>query len=61
MENHQWPSNAMAIAYYGYILKVYDGQLEQGVHFMRRGLRGAKGDELSDAKYSFLQFFENFQ
>lgn len=35
------PNNGVAQAYYGYLIKL-DGELEQGVLFMRKGLRAAR-------------------
>uniref|UniRef100_A0A914CCF6 Aspartyl/asparaginy/proline hydroxylase domain-containing protein n=1 Tax=Acrobeloides nanus TaxID=290746 RepID=A0A914CCF6_9BILA len=46
------PNNALALAYYGYILKVYDKQVERGVLAMRRGLR-LSGTEIRDSKFYF--------
>ncbi|CAJ0949247.1 unnamed protein product, partial [Mesorhabditis belari] len=46
------PNNALALAYYGYILKVADRDLEGGVHLMRKGLiRG--GDQITDPKFYY--------
>ncbi|KJH47567.1 hypothetical protein DICVIV_06363 [Dictyocaulus viviparus] len=42
-------SNGVALAYYGYILKVDEGNIEQGVAYMKKGLRLAE-DQISDAK-----------
>jgi aspartate beta-hydroxylase len=46
------PNNAVAQAYYGYILKVYDQEIERGVQFMRRGMKGS-GETIRDAKFYF--------
>jgi len=42
-------NNGYAAAYYGLILKTYNGDLEQSVQLMRRGIR-TKGQELADAR-----------
>jgi len=39
---HNDPANAVAQAYYGYIIMVHERDVERGVHFMRRGLRASK-------------------
>ncbi|KAK6766810.1 hypothetical protein RB195_026220 [Necator americanus] len=46
------PNNAIALAYYGYILKVAEDNVEQGVAFMKKGLRMG-GDEITDAKFYY--------
>lgn len=43
------PQNVVAQAYYGYLLKVYDRDLEKGVHFMRKGLANRE-QPIMDAK-----------
>ncbi|KAL6722785.1 hypothetical protein Aduo_017874 [Ancylostoma duodenale] len=42
------PNNAVALAYYGYILKVAEDNTEQGVAYMKKGLR-LGGGEITDA------------
>ena len=46
------PNNPLALAYYGYILKVYDKETEKGVLAMRRGLR-LSNTEIRDAKFYY--------
>ncbi|RCN38203.1 tetratricopeptide repeat protein, partial [Ancylostoma caninum] len=46
------PNNAVALAYYGYILKVAEDNTEQGVAYMKKGLR-LGGDEIIDAKFYY--------
>jgi aspartate beta-hydroxylase len=46
------PNDALAQAYYGYILKVHDHDFERGVQYMRRGLRGSD-EAIIDAKFYF--------
>ena len=46
------PSNPLAQAYYGYILKVHESQLEKGVLFMRRGLKSSP-EAIVDSKFYF--------
>lgn len=46
------PNNAVAQAYYGFILKVCDHDAEGGVNYMRRGLR-LGGDNIIDAKFYY--------
>jgi hypothetical protein len=43
------PNNGYAAAYYGLILKSFNGELEQSVQLMRRGIR-SKTQELADAR-----------
>ncbi|KAI1724334.1 aspartyl/Asparaginyl beta-hydroxylase domain-containing protein [Ditylenchus destructor] len=45
------PSNSVAQAYYGYILKVYDDDLEKGVQWMKKGLK--HDDVANDSKFYF--------
>ncbi|CAJ0610193.1 unnamed protein product [Cylicocyclus nassatus] len=45
-------NNAVALAYYGYILKVAEDNVEQGVAFMKKGLR-LGGDEITDPKFYY--------
>ncbi|KHJ75464.1 hypothetical protein OESDEN_24921 [Oesophagostomum dentatum] len=45
-------NNAMALAYYGYILKVAENNVEQGVAFMKKGLRLGP-NEITDAKFYY--------
>lgn len=43
------PLNSYAQAYYGYILKVYDNELEKGVNWMKKALRiGLEFENLKD-------------
>lgn len=46
------PNNVIALAYYGYILKAQDNQIEQGVALMRRSLKLAN-DEIKDPKFYY--------
>ncbi|KAI6205681.1 TPR-REGION domain-containing protein [Aphelenchoides besseyi] len=46
------PQNAVAQAYYGYLLKAFDYDYERGVQFMRRGLK-ARDEPIQDAKFYF--------
>nr|CDJ85372.1 Aspartyl Asparaginyl beta-hydroxylase domain containing protein [Haemonchus contortus] len=45
-------NNGVALAYYGYILKVADDNVEQGVAYMKKGLR-LGGDLITDAKFYY--------
>ncbi|WKY16101.1 hypothetical protein Q1695_001074 [Nippostrongylus brasiliensis] len=45
-------NNGLAHAYYGYILKVADDNLEQGVAYMKKGLRLGAHD-ITDAKFYY--------
>ncbi|KAI1716435.1 aspartyl/Asparaginyl beta-hydroxylase domain-containing protein [Ditylenchus destructor] len=45
------PSNSVAQAYYGYILKVYEDDLEKGVQLMKKGLKHE--DVANDSKFYF--------
>ncbi|KAK6061443.1 tetratricopeptide repeat protein [Cooperia oncophora] len=45
-------NNGVALAYYGYILKVADDNVEQGVAYMKKGLR-LGGDTITDAKFYY--------
>ncbi|KAL7069887.1 hypothetical protein ACQ4LE_010989 [Meloidogyne hapla] len=49
------PHHALAQAYYGYILKVYEGDLERGVNLMRRALRTVDSGNIvvNDQKFYF--------
>uniref|UniRef100_A0A915LQM2 Aspartyl/asparaginyl beta-hydroxylase n=1 Tax=Meloidogyne javanica TaxID=6303 RepID=A0A915LQM2_MELJA len=48
------PHHSQAQAYFGYILKVYEGDLERGVQLMRRALRANKeGNVVNDQKFYF--------
>uniref|UniRef100_A0A915LEB0 Aspartyl/asparaginy/proline hydroxylase domain-containing protein n=1 Tax=Meloidogyne javanica TaxID=6303 RepID=A0A915LEB0_MELJA len=48
------PHHSQAQAYFGYILKVYEGDLERGVQLMRRALRDNKeGNVVNDQKFYF--------
>nr|CAD2160509.1 unnamed protein product [Meloidogyne enterolobii] len=48
------PHHSQAQAYFGYILKVYEGDLERGVQLMRRALRDNKeGNVANDQKFYF--------
>jgi len=48
------PHHSQAQAYFGYILKVYEGDLERGVQLMRRVLRDNKeGNVVNDQKFYF--------
>ncbi|KAI6210478.1 TPR-REGION domain-containing protein [Aphelenchoides besseyi] len=44
--------NAVAQAYYGYLLKAFEYDYERGVQFMRRGLK-ARDEPIQDAKFYF--------
>uniref|UniRef100_F1L6F1 Aspartyl/asparaginyl beta-hydroxylase n=1 Tax=Ascaris suum TaxID=6253 RepID=F1L6F1_ASCSU len=45
------PNNGVAQAYYGYLIKL-DGELEQGVLFMRKGLRAARA-AIADPRFYY--------
>ncbi|VDO78961.1 unnamed protein product [Heligmosomoides polygyrus] len=45
-------NNGIALAYYGYILKVAEDNVEQGVAYMKKGLR-LGGHEITDAKFYY--------
>ncbi|KAJ1362443.1 hypothetical protein KIN20_021986 [Parelaphostrongylus tenuis] len=45
-------SNGVALAYYGYIIKVDEDDIEHGVANMKKGLR-LSGDQISDAKFYY--------
>ncbi|KAK6032958.1 tetratricopeptide repeat protein [Ostertagia ostertagi] len=45
-------NNGVALAYYGYILKVAEDNVEQGVAYMKKGLR-LGGDSITDAKFYY--------
>uniref|UniRef100_A0A915CNN7 Aspartyl/asparaginy/proline hydroxylase domain-containing protein n=1 Tax=Ditylenchus dipsaci TaxID=166011 RepID=A0A915CNN7_9BILA len=45
------PTNNIAQAYYGYILKLYENELEKGVHWMRKGLKAE--ESILDSKFYF--------
>ncbi|KAF7633059.1 Asp_Arg_Hydrox domain-containing protein [Meloidogyne graminicola] len=48
------PQHALAQAYYGYILKVYEGDLERGVNLMRRALRSSEASNVvKEQKFYF--------
>lgn len=44
------PTNSIAQAYNGYILKVYDNDLEKGVIWMKKGVKSSDGT-VNDPKY----------
>ncbi|PAV85118.1 hypothetical protein WR25_04534 [Diploscapter pachys] len=46
------PYNGIALAYYGYILKILDNDIELGVNYMRKGLRLSK-DNILDPKFYY--------
>ncbi|CAD5234193.1 unnamed protein product [Bursaphelenchus xylophilus] len=46
------PQNSVALAYYGYLLKVYDHDYEKGTFYMKKGLKN-QDQPILDAKFYF--------
>ena len=51
------PSHALAMAYYGYILKVHGGELERAVQLLRRAVRSGREEVTGNPKWEFLFYY----